>query len=119
MTSTATAAMRTFLFESLPQHAGMVADKHKVNAAQAAAMGMLSPTTGLSVMESLLTQVAKVGSSASACGVVGAAQPQYWQLLLKAAKQQPPLFEAIVDLSNQQQVRVRTKAMRQVVSGTA
>ena len=67
----------------------MVADKHKVSAVQAAAMGMLMPAAGLGVMQSVLV------NASPPCGVIGGASARYWQALLQAAVQCPPLFEGL------------------------
>ena len=80
----------------------MVAGKHRVGAAQAAAMGMLSPAAGLGVMQTVLSHMTSVRTSVGACGVVGGASSRYWQLLLKAARPRPPLFEAIADAAADQ-----------------
>ena len=74
---------------------GMVADKHHVTAAQAAAMGMLSPAAGLRVMHSVLSHASNVQRCIFSAGVVGGASVTYWQQLLKAAKQRPALFDAV------------------------
>ena len=76
---------------------GMVANKHHVSAAQATAMGMLSPTAGLGVMQDMLNNVQ---STRATCGVVGGASARYWGLLLKAAKARPPLFDGLEQLED-------------------
>ena len=80
----------------------MVADKHRMTASQAAAMGMLSPAAGLGIMRSVLTRAQAVRTSAEACGVLGGASARYWQLLLKAARQRPPLFEDVAATAHMQ-----------------
>ena len=66
----------------------MVADKHSVTTAQAAAMGMLAPAEGVAAMQLLLHR-ALAGTPGA---VLGAASPGYWRLLLREARRTPGLF---------------------------
>ncbi|CAL8466746.1 g6282 [Coccomyxa elongata] len=72
---------------------GMAADKHAMSAAQAEALGMLSPAAGVAAMERLL-RGATAGLTA---GVRGAAAPAYWRLLLQGVKHKPAMFSAVLD----------------------
>ena len=73
--------------------AGMAADKHAMSAAQAEALGMLSPAAGLAAMERLL----RGATAGLAAGVRGAAAPGYWRLLLQGVKHKPAMFSGVLD----------------------
>lgn len=74
--------------------AGMVADKHKVDAQKAEAMGMLAPKTGLAALAKVLSEAEGGSLHAS---VRGAAGIQYWQKLLAHVKPVPRMFAEIVE----------------------
>lgn len=89
----------------------MVADKHSVSAAQAAAMGMLAPAEGVAAMQLLLRRA--TASSGAPGGVLGAAPARYWRLLLQGARQKiPGLFAA---LGTAAEVRLRSTSCADAV----
>ena len=71
----------------------MVADKHKVDAQKAAALGMLAPKTGLSALAKILSDTT---SGKSASSVRGATSASYWQKLLANMKPVPVMFEKVM-----------------------
>ena len=71
----------------------MVADKHKIEAHKAEALGMLLPKIGLTALASVLRgSVHGIGSAS----VRGAACLVYWQKLLANVKPTPPIFADIM-----------------------
>lgn len=77
--------------------AGMAADKHAMSAAQAEALGMLSPAAGVAAMERLL----RGATAGLAAGVRGVAAPGYWRLLLQGVKHKPAMFSAVLDSADE------------------
>ena len=72
---------------------GMVADKHKVDAKKAEALGMLLPKTGLTALACVLRETA---SGVAATSLRGAANLVYWRSLLANVKPTPPIFADIM-----------------------
>lgn len=71
----------------------MAANKHSVSAAQAEALGMLTPAAGLAAMECLL----KGAAAGRMAGSRGAAIPGYWRLLLQNVRHKPAMFDTVFD----------------------
>jgi hypothetical protein len=71
----------------------MVADKHKMEASKASALGMLSPKVGITALGSVL---GGLGGGSPASAVVGAAGAVYWHKLLANYKPLPPMFTEVM-----------------------
>ena len=72
----------------------MVADKHKMDASKATALGMLSPKVGITALGHVLSGL---GGGSPTSAVVGAAGMVYWQKLLANVKPVPPMFAEVMD----------------------
>ena len=71
----------------------MVADKHKMDASKASALGMLSPKVGITALGHVLSGL---GSGSPTSAVVGAAGMVYWHKLLANVKPVPPMFAEVM-----------------------
>lgn len=81
-----------------------MADKHKIEANKAEALGMLLPKTGLTALANVLRDSLYETGSAS---VRGAAYLVYWQKLLANVKPTPPMFADI--MAAQEEVSIISK----------
>ena len=73
-------------------------EKHKVDAQKAAALGMLSPDTGIAALSSVVAATVAGGATAVVRGAAGAA---YWHKLLANVKPTPPIFADVMDAAHQ------------------